>query len=111
MPSDSVVFNDIRDEVKEIVDGLIDKNLGGRVYNAADAQSWTSIISKDIVVNLQEFNPNFKYTVMCLIMQKSDAGLHISNSCFWNGTTDGNLPTKWENDSMHCIINIFGLAL
>ena len=78
MPSDSVVFTEVRDEVKEIVDNLIEKNLSGRVYNAADAQSWTSIISKDVVVNLQEFNPNFKYTVMCLIMQKSDAGLHIS---------------------------------
>ena len=97
MPSDSIVFSDIRDEVREIVDSIIDGNLADKEYNSADSQAWTSMISKDVVIGLQDFNPNFKYSVMCLIMEKSDAGLHISNSCFWNGATDGNLPTKWEN--------------
>mmetsp|Transcript_567 Transcript_567/g.571 ORF Transcript_567/g.571 Transcript_567/m.571 type:complete len:102 (+) Transcript_567:17-322(+) len=101
MPRESVVFAEIRDDVKDIVDKVVADKLEGRTYTASDAQSWTSIISKDIVTELQEFNSNFKYTVMCLIMKKSDAGLHISNSCYWNGTTDGNLPHKWENDSMH----------
>ena len=111
MPKDSTAFTEIREEIKGIVDNMVEAKLENKTYNVQDAQSWTSMLSKDIVTQLQEFNSNFKYTVMCLIMKKSDAGLHISNSCFWNGTTDGNLPTKWENDSMHCIINIFGLAI
>ena len=46
-----------------------------------------------------------------MIMQKSDAGLNISGSCYWDNEVDGNLTIKWENPSLICIINIFGCGL
>ena len=111
MQSDGVTFSEIRSELDTRANSIVQKHLENRVYNDGDVQTWTNAISKDVVEELQGYNKNFKYTVMCLILQKSDAGLHISNSCFWNARTDGNSTIKWENDSMYCIVNIFALAL
>ena len=46
-----------------------------------------------------------------MIMQKSDAGLSISGSCYWDNEVDGNLVIKLETTNLICVMNIFGCAL
>ena len=44
-------------------------------------------------------------------MQKTGAGMAWASSCIWDEETDGNCTVRWENDSMYCIVNVFGLAI
>ena len=111
MPKDSVLFSQIREEINQIGEKTAERHLDGRVYSAADVQSFTTKISEEVVRELQIFNNNFKYTVVCTIMQKGDSGLHMSSSCFWNTGTDGSLAVRFDNASLVCVINIFALAL
>jgi dynein light chain Tctex-type 1 len=84
--------------------------LGDKTYQSGEVQSWTGQVSEEVVTELKEVNSNFKYCVTCVIMQKANAGLHISSTCFWDCNTDGSLTVKWENDTMYCIVNVFGLS-
>jgi dynein light chain Tctex-type 1 len=108
---EDVQFTGIKELVAASVNESVEKHLKGKAYSATDAPGWTNLISDEIVKQLQGVNRNFKYSVICTIMQKSDAGLHMSSSCFWNTATDGNSTIRWDNDSMYCIVNVFGFAL
>lgn len=74
-------------------------------------------------------------------MQKTGAGLHTANSCYWDTTMDGRqlstsaelpqevlFPTKkhtftltllragsstvrWENRTMYCVVSVFAVAV
>uniref|UniRef100_A0A673M9X7 Dynein light chain Tctex-type 3 n=1 Tax=Sinocyclocheilus rhinocerous TaxID=307959 RepID=A0A673M9X7_9TELE len=49
--------------------------------------------------------------VNCAVMQKSGAGLHTANSCYWDTTTDGSCTVRWENRTMYCVVSVFAVAI
>ncbi|MBN3274541.1 DYLT1 protein, partial [Polyodon spathula] len=50
-------------------------------------------------------------SVNCAVMQKSGAGLHTANSCYWDTATDGNCTVRWENRTMYCVVSVFAVAV
>ena len=38
-------------------------------------------------------------------------GLTVSSSCLWDKSTDGSCTVRWENKSICCIVNVFGLSM
>uniref|UniRef100_I3KA11 Dynein light chain Tctex-type 3 n=1 Tax=Oreochromis niloticus TaxID=8128 RepID=I3KA11_ORENI len=81
-----VVFNpdEISVSVKECVEGVI----GGTDYNQSKVNQWTASIVEHSLTHLVKQGRPFKYIVNCTIMQKSGAGLHTANSCYWDTATD-----------------------
>ena len=53
----------------------------------------------------------YLFSVTAVIMQKTGAGMAWASSCIWDEDSDGNCTVRWENDSMYCIVNVFGLAI
>ena len=55
--------------------------------------TWISQCNEDMLNNLINLCPNFKYLFSTQVMQKKQAGtegeLKIDGSCYWNGATDG----------------------
>jgi hypothetical protein len=49
--------------------------------------------------------------VTCVIMQKAGAGLNTASACLWDRQTDGSCTVKWENNTIFCIVSVFGLAI
>uniref|UniRef100_A0A672MHI0 Dynein light chain Tctex-type 3 n=1 Tax=Sinocyclocheilus grahami TaxID=75366 RepID=A0A672MHI0_SINGR len=77
--------------VKECIEGII----GGVDYSQNKVNQWTASIVEHTLTQLVKQGKPFKYIVNCAVMQKSGAGLHTANSCYWDTTTDG---------KMHCIL-------
>uniref|UniRef100_A0A803SU53 Dynein light chain Tctex-type 3 n=1 Tax=Anolis carolinensis TaxID=28377 RepID=A0A803SU53_ANOCA len=71
--------------IKDCIDGVLDK---------ADYNHWTAAI-------VEQFLSYFK----------CGAGLHTANSCFWDTTTDGSCPVRWENRTMNCVVNVFAVPI
>jgi len=101
--------------VSQCIEGVI----GGTDYNQSKVNQWTAGIVEHSLTHLVKQGRPFKYigeptvtwhetsggkadvwsfdmivniwcfAVNCSIMQKSGAGLHTANSCFWDTTTDG----------------------
>uniref|UniRef100_A0AAX7U401 Dynein light chain Tctex-type 3 n=1 Tax=Astatotilapia calliptera TaxID=8154 RepID=A0AAX7U401_ASTCA len=83
---EEVGFNpdEISVSVKECVEGVI----GGTDYNQSKVNQWTASIVEHSLTHLVKQGRAFKYIVNCTIMQKSGAGLHTANSCYWDTATD-----------------------
>ncbi|KAF5890017.1 dynein light chain tctex-type 3, partial [Clarias magur] len=83
---DEVGFSpdDASNAVKECIEGVI----GGVDYSQNKVNQWTASIVEHSLTQLVKQGKTFKYIVNCAIMQKSGAGLHTANSCYWDTTTD-----------------------
>ncbi len=111
MAAEPTPFNSLKEPVKQIVLDSIKAELEGKEYSAKDGPTLAHQISERIIKQLPEKSKDFKYSVTCLILNKSEGGLHMSSSCYWNATTDGNIVERWENDTMYCIVTLFGFAI
>lgn len=111
MASKDETFPSIKENASTAVRGVIEKTLAKKNYDSKDAQTWTNIISDSCVKALSELSTNFKFMVSTLIIQKSDAGLSMSGSCYWDSETDGNFAETWENTTILCIVNVFAVNL
>ena len=109
--SEEVIFTEIKDTVTKLTTQEIEVALQKRVYNAKEVQTWVNSISESVIKKLTDLNKNFKFMVTCIIMQKNDSGLNVASTCYWNSQIDGYCTVKWENPSMFCIVNIFGIGL
>lgn len=93
--------------VKECIEGVI----GGTDYNQNKVNQWTASIVEHALTQLVKQGRPFKYIVNCAIMQKSGAGLHTANSCYWDTATDGSCTVRWENRTMYCVVSVFAVAV
>jgi len=99
------------DEVQKVAKEVIETILGGNVYQQSKVNQWNSNIVEQVLAQLTKQNKPFKYIVTCVVMQKNGAGLHTAASCFWDNATDGSCIVRWDNKSLHCIVQVFGLAI
>jgi dynein light chain Tctex-type 1 len=103
-------FNSIKDNLNKTCEEVLNRCLEGKVYNKKETQSWTNKIADEIIKNLNAQKRGFKFICNSTIFQKGDACLNFSSTCLWNPASDGSLTFKWENESMHCFICLFGVA-
>ena len=103
-------FANLKEDVASSTNKIVNGFLQNKDYNQEEVQNWTAQLSEEIVKNLKSMSSNFKFCVSCVILQKGDAGMHISTTCYWDSNTDGSVAIKCENNSMYCIVNIFGIS-
>lgn len=103
-------FSVLKEDVATSVNKLVNNFLQSKEYNQDEVQNWTASLSEEIVKHLKTLSSNFKFCVSCMILQKGDAGMHISTTCYWDSNVDGSVAIKCENNSMYCIVNIFGVS-
>ncbi|XP_065324512.1 dynein light chain Tctex-type 1-like isoform X3 [Gordionus sp. m RMFG-2023] len=101
----------IVEEVSTIIKEGVENIIGGNTYLPTKVNQWTSNVVETCLARLTKLGKPFKYIVTCVIMQKNGAGLHTASSCYWDNTTDGSCTVRWENKTMYCIVNVFGLAI
>mmetsp|Transcript_34009 Transcript_34009/g.58156 ORF Transcript_34009/g.58156 Transcript_34009/m.58156 type:complete len:115 (-) Transcript_34009:67-411(-) len=98
--------------VAEIVKEVIDKNLHYETYDQGKVPVLAQNILTSTIERLRDSNPNYKYIVNCVLLQKGQtaAGLHTQSSCLWDTTTDGSYTLRWENRHLHCVVTVFGVV-
>lgn len=84
--------------------------LESRTYSSTEGQNWAAEVSERTALALKDLSNSFKYAVTCILLQKGETGLHVSSTCFWDSNTDGSFSIRWENATMHCIVNVFALV-
>ena len=104
-------FNSIRDQFQTVIISSMESELKGKEYSAKDSPNYAHQISENIVRQLPEINRELRYCVTCIIFNKSEGGFYISSSCYWNSLTDGNIVEQWENETIFCIVTLFGFDI
>ncbi|CAK6980108.1 dynein light chain Tctex-type 3-like [Scomber scombrus] len=85
--------------VKECIEGVV----GVDDYSQGQVNKWTASIVERCLTLLVKQGKAYKYIVTCSVMQKTGAGLHTANSCYWDTAMDGSCTVRWENRTMYCV--------
>eukprot|EP01029_Cantina_marsupialis_P029402 TRINITY_DN780264_c0_g1_i1.p1 TRINITY_DN780264_c0_g1~~TRINITY_DN780264_c0_g1_i1.p1 ORF type:complete len:120 (-),score=20.02 TRINITY_DN780264_c0_g1_i1:184-543(-) len=101
----------IVEDIEQIVKVSIEQTLSNCSYNQKKVDDWTNLVIENCLKGLQGLNRPFKYIVSCIIMQKTGAGAHTASTCYWDMKRDGYCKVPWENNTMHCIVIVYGLAI
>lgn len=73
---------------------------------------WTDRITESTLNRLRQCCPNLKYCVTVVVAQrKGGGGVHSQISSYYSPSSDGACSLLYENDSLVCVMTIFGLAL
>ena len=98
---------DIEVFAKKAVAGV----LTDQAYNNKKVNEWTNSIVTSCLKDLQHYGRPFKYMVTCIIMQNNGAGLNTTTSMFWDASKDGYCKATFKNETIHCILTIFGVSV
>ena len=80
-------FGDVKNKVEDIIDTFLTKEFGPRQYDPQQAQMLSNDASEAIIKQVQQElgeGIELKFTATIIILQKADAGFHMSASCFWD---------------------------
>ncbi|XP_026682446.1 dynein light chain Tctex-type 1 [Diaphorina citri] len=99
------------DEVSNIIKEAIEDCIGNNIYNHSKVNTWLSNVIDSIIESLVKLQKPYKYIVTGTIVQKNGAGLHTASSCLWDNNTDGSCTVRWDNNTMYCIVSVFGLSV
>ena len=108
--NDELQFISIKDELTNMVNGVIFNYLNGKKYDADKAQTWCNNISDEIIKALHQQQRGFKFVCATTIFQKGKSSLHFSSTCLWHPEKDGSITVKFENEHMHCFVSLFGIT-
>ena len=108
--NDKLQFISIKDELTNMVNGVIFNYLNGKKYEADKAQTWCNNISEEIIKALHQQQRGFKFVCATTIFQKGKSSLHFSSTCLWHSEKDGSITVKFENEHMHCFVSLFGIT-
>ncbi|XP_035533291.1 dynein light chain Tctex-type 1-like [Morone saxatilis] len=89
----------------------IESVVGGDDYSQSQVNKWTASIVERCLTQLVKQGKPYKYIVTCAVMQKTGAGLHTANSCYWDTAMDGSCTVRWENRTMYCVVSVFAVAI
>ena len=109
-------FQDIGEElivedIESTIKSAIGTTLADSTYNFSKVNDWSNNVIAAALKGLQSLNRPFKYILTVIIMQKNGAGLTSVASTYWDTNKDGVCKVLWENNTMHCIVTCFGLAV
>eukprot|EP00347_Sterkiella_histriomuscorum_P015788 403355678 len=105
-------FQAIKPTIESIVDQKVKEIFEGYVYDGATGQEYSNRVAEAIVKEAQQHaNKNFKLQAIAMVLNKETTGFHLSASCYWDSTQDGNINKKFDNyDTFYVIITLFGIS-
>jgi dynein light chain Tctex-type 1 len=103
-------FPYFKDQIQTIARSTIAQRLSDKAYKAEAVRGWCEDIIRDILSRLgtEDFQP-FKYLANCLILSKRSNGVHTVTMSLWDPQNDGSVTEQWSNESMQCIVTVWGL--
>jgi dynein light chain Tctex-type 1 len=110
MGNNTARFEAIQDQIRDMVGEIISQGLANKGYEAEKVGGWCEDLIHDVLRPLgQEHFQPFKYVVTCLIISKQPNGFHTVTHALWDPERDGRTVAEWENESMKCIITVYGV--
>jgi hypothetical protein len=103
-------FSAIQAELERLSHWVIDDYLSHKAYRAELVKPWAEDVLRSILRFLsdEQFQP-FKYVVTCLILSNEPNGVCAITHSLWDTERDGSVQVQWSNESMQCIVAVYGL--
>jgi dynein light chain Tctex-type 1 len=108
----AVSFRQLERLAERVVETAVERQLDGRRFNAAQVPRWVDALNGEVAGELGRACPNVKYAVSTVLYERSrGAGLELGSTALLDDDLDSSVSVTWENDTIGCIVTVFGLAL
>ena len=104
-------FQNFHDSARASVSSQIQQILKDKTYEVSNVDDWNSRIGRKIVEELKQINDKYKVGVNTLIVQKKGCGLSSSSAANYEKTSDGVFSTRYENQSLICVVTVFAFCI
>ena len=101
----------VAEDITTVVSSAIGSVLSNASYTPNKTKDWSNSIIQSSLKGLQSLNRPYKYCLTVTLMQKNGAGLVSAASVYWDPTKDGVCKVSWENETMHCVVVVFGVSV
>jgi len=103
-------FSGLKTEIQTLVKVTVESVLNDKSYKAEQVKGWCEEIIRQILRELakEQYQP-FKYMANCLVLSKRSNGVHTVTMSLWDPQNDGSVTEQWSNESMQCIVTVWGL--
>jgi dynein light chain Tctex-type 1 len=103
-------FRDVEPGIRALVQGEIEKKFKGKTYNPELVERLSTDLVKGILNRLtdERFQP-FKYLANCIVLGQASVDVESVSRPRWDQATDGAITEKWSNESLECIVTVWGL--
>ena len=104
---------DMVDEVEPIIKKAIEENLAKAEYRAGVHMENLSDKVHDYILKtlVNEVKKPFKYVITVTLLQKNGAGMFATASKYWDRSADGGIQITWANQTIHCVVCVYALAV
>ena len=100
------------EQVTEIIKNtIIDKFSDRPNYKQDEVEFWTKELAEVCTSELSKLKKAYKYITHVMIMQRTGGGLNTASCCYWDQNSDGNCVMGWENQDIHVVVDVFGIAV
>ena len=99
------------DDIETVIKSSIGSVLTDSQYNPSKVGDQINSIISACLKGLQSLARPNKYVVTTILMQKNGAGLVSAASTYWDAERDGLCKVMWENQTMHCVVTVFGTCV
>jgi len=109
------------EEVKAIIEKVLNHQLGGQPFVHGKVNNWVSTIVENCLKELGTLNADtpgkaavttkFKYVVTCNLQQKTGAGQSSATCQYWDKASDGYVTAKFDSDQIQAICTVYGVAV
>ncbi|KAL7427468.1 hypothetical protein ACHAXM_000868 [Skeletonema potamos] len=99
------------DDIETVIKSSIGSVLTDTQYNPSKINDQINSIISATLKGLQSLNRPYKYATTAILMQKNGAGLVSAASTYWDAERDGLCKVMWENQTMHCVVTVFGTCV
>jgi dynein light chain Tctex-type 1 len=99
------------DDIETVIKSSIGSVLTSQSYNPSKINDQINSIISATLKGLQSLSRPYKYTTTAILMQKNGAGLVSAASTYWDAERDGLCKVMWENQTMHCVVTVFGTCV
>ncbi len=108
----AVGFRQLERLAERTVEAAVERQLDGRRFSAAQVPRWVDALNSEVSGELGRACPNVKYVVSTVLYERSHgAGLELGSTALLDEDLDSSVSVTWENDTIGCIVTVFGLAL
>jgi dynein light chain Tctex-type 1 len=90
-----ITWRQVAEKVKAVVLQQIDDECRRLSYTTFAAQDAAAVVAERVLVCLRELlATSFKLTVSASVLQKTGAGLHTAQACYWDSVHDGSTTVR-----------------
>ncbi|XP_018333563.1 tctex1 domain-containing protein 2-like [Agrilus planipennis] len=98
--------------IKKITREIVQQVLGGQIFEGDRVRKWITKIANEINENIRELKfKRYKHIVHVQIGEDKGQGIKCGLRCVWDSKVDSYFVDIFTNDTLFCLVMVFGVYL